>query len=363
MVGHDKLSRRRALQLGAAGLAGFSGLAGEASAVTGTWTAKRRLPTALSDFGSAVLGNKLYVFGGIVTGTGLRATNLAYSYTPSSNTWQAIPKLPQSLWGPCGVAAAGKVFSFGGAPPNSPYTTGTPPTDKIFVYRPGDGWTDLTATKGVKCPYPNWAMGGVYNPNDGLIYCMGGGTNVTDRESASTPTPDSSNPGRFDETRIWTFDPEKETVVNPDLARMPQAKRWPTAAIASVGGKSYVYAIGGYLGLKGATNTNFRFDPSTNKWSAMKPTPRAAYYNTRSNPVINNRIYLTHPFTGSSYLLATYAYNPETNTYDTNLRPPKYRRIGAGSGVIANTLYVVGGHTKPAKGKHLSTTYNEAFKP
>ena len=370
MVRDDLVSRRKALQLGAVGVVGVSGLVGEASAVTGTWAWKRHIPTALSDFGSAVLNGQLYIFGGIQTGIGLQATSLAYSYAPSTNTWQSIPNLPEPLWGQCGVAAAGKIFSFGGAPPYAPYN-GTPPTDKIFRYQPGDGWTDLTATNGVRCPYPNWAMGGVYNPKDGLIYCFGGGTNVTNRSSAVNHTPKSTNPGRFDETRIWTFNPQNETVVNPDLARMPVAKRWPTAAVATVGGKNYIYAIGGILGLDGTTSTNFRFDPTTKKWASMRPAPKAAYYNTRSNPVINNKIYLTHPFTGSSYLLATYAYNPVTNTYNTNLRPPKYRRIGAGSGVIGNKLYVPGGHTKSTTIKtstgtlsqHNATAYNEVFTP
>jgi hypothetical protein len=196
------------------------------------WTEKAPLPVVGSDAGGGVLGGKLYFFGGIETAVELDAVSRAFAYDPSAGSagaWERLPDIPRALWGLCGVATDDALYSFGGAPDNSPYEAG-PPSDAIFRYRPGDGWTDLTETTGVRCPYPNWVMGGVYNPADGLIYCVGGGTGAHDAPSATDHGFDGEDvPGTYDESRLWTFDPRTEQVADADLARMPRrnaGRRW-----------------------------------------------------------------------------------------------------------------------------------------
>ncbi|WP_076433409.1 Kelch repeat-containing protein [Haladaptatus litoreus] len=125
------------------------------TATAASWTAKASLPQVQSNMGAAVLDNILYIFGGIRTDNGLKTVSYTYGYNPtvgSQGQWTQFENMLAALWGTSGVAANGKVYSFGGAPADSPYTTGTPPTDKIYVFQPGSGWTDLTATKGVRCP-------------------------------------------------------------------------------------------------------------------------------------------------------------------------------------------------------------------
>lgn len=361
-------TRREAMKLGALGAAGLAGYASATTtsraAAQGAWARKAALPAAQSAAGGGVVNDRLYVYGGIRDGSGLRAVPWTYVYNAGTDRWQKLADMPAALWGNCGVSAAGKLFSFGGAPAYAPYN-GTPPTDSVFVYRPGGGWTNLTATKGVRCPYPNWAMSGLYNPTDGLIYCVGGGTNVTSRSSATAHGVRNSNPGRFDESRIWTFDPVAERVVGSDLARMPVAKRWPSVALATVSGKPYVYAVGGYLGVLGPTSSNFRFDPATRRWEVMRPAPRAGYYATRNDPVIDNEVYLTHGLFGTTnagYLLVCHRYDPESNAFETSLPAPSVRRASATDGVIGGTLYVAGGHVKPDS-FHDCTAANEALTP
>ena len=343
------------------------------SSAVGKWDEKALLPVVQSDAGSGVLDGKLYVYGGIKTAPGLDAVARAFSYDPTDSpagSWRRIEDLPQPLWGNCGIATNTALYSFGGAPQDGPYS-GPPPSDAIFKYAPDSGWENLTATQDVRCPYRNWVMKGLYNPADGLIYCLGGGTAVTDRESATDHGDDEEVPGSYDENRIWTYDPETDQVSNPDLARMPTAKRWITVALVEVDGQQYIHAIGGLLGTTGPTNSNFRYDIEAGRWERMEPIPRQGVYATHSNPVIRNQVYLTHGMfwegrsTIDRYKLAAHRYDPVADTFDTELSRPQHLRGGASCGVIDETLYVVGGHLKrfDEEGLHDAVAYNEAFTP
>jgi len=343
------------------------------SSVRGTWEEKAPLPVVQSDAGGGVLDGKLYFFGGIETATGLDAVTRAFAYDLTdgvNGSWDRIEDLPRALWGNCGVATDSALYSFGGAPQDAPYLE-EPPSDAIFKYTSDDGWEDLTSIQGVRCPYRNWVMKGVHNPVDGLIYCVGGGTAVTDRPSATDHGLDDQESGTYDESRIWTFDPATEQIRNPDLARMPEAKRWISVALVEVDEQQYIHAIGGLLGTTGPTDSNFRYDIAAGRWEWMQPTPRPGTYATHSNPVIQNEVYLTHGMfwedrsTIDRYELVAHRYDPVADSFSTDLPTPQYLRGGATCGVIDGNLYVVGGHLKrfDQNGLHDAVAYNESFTP
>lgn len=339
-----------------------------------SWSTGPDLPTPQSNMGGGVVDGSIYCFGGIESGESLPAVARTYRLDPaegSDGTWHQLEDAPRALWAPCGVTAEGKLYSFGGAPTDAPYGTGEPPSDEIFVYEPGEGWRDLTAETGVRCPYPNWAMGGAYDPDDGLIYLVGGGTDVTDRESASDHGVGTDDPGTYDESRVWTFDPTTEEVANPDLARLPEARRWPTVALVETDGETCLHAICGLFGVTGPTNDNLRYRVSTGEWESMTPAPRSGSYATTGNPIIDGTIYLTHGFfwedspSVDSYAAACHAYDPATDSFRTDLPSPGRLRGGAVDAVVGDTLYVVGGHVKryDQNGYHDCKTANEAFSP
>ena len=121
----------------------------------GEWAGNARLPQAQSAAGGGVLDGQLYYFGGFDSWPKLDATDRAFVYDPvagSEGEWDRIPDMPARLWAPCGVASESRIYSFGDAPPNSPYSTGEGPTDAIFAYGPGEGWRDLTSETGVRIP-------------------------------------------------------------------------------------------------------------------------------------------------------------------------------------------------------------------
>ncbi|WP_435075895.1 Kelch repeat-containing protein [Halococcus sp. AFM35] len=339
-----------------------------AATATG-WTEQTPLPVVGSDAGGGVLEGRLHFFGGIETGVGLAAVARTFAYDPTAGTrgaWERLPDLPRRLWGPCGVATDDALYSFGGAPTDGPYE-GDSPSDAVFRYRPGEGWTELD----VRCPYPNWVMGGVYNPKDGLIYCLGGGTGDHDAATATDHGSDGDVPGTYDERRLWTFDPAAEQVADADLARMPAAKRWPTVALFSVDDTQYLHAIGGLSGTTGPTDSNFRYDLDAGEFERAQSLPRSGTYATHSNPVIGGRAYLTHGMfwegesTVERYKPIAHRYDPVEDGFETDLPEPTHLRGGATSGVIDGTLYVVGGHIKrfEQNGLHDCVAHNEAYTP
>lgn len=368
--GGRRATRRAVLRAGGIGLASAVGVGtmGSSKAQSaGAWTERAPLPVAIADPGAGVLGGRLYSFGGFLSGEGLEATARTYRYTPRIDSWKRVQDMPNALWGPCGVRAGSKLFSFGGAPSDAPYN-GTPPSRDVYRYTRSDGWYDVTAETGVRCPYRNWGMAGVYNPDDGLIYCMGGGTNRTSRESATGHG--RTGLGSYDEYRIWTFDPTTERVVDPDLARMPEAKRWHTVALVkNAAGRTVIHAIGGELGTSGGTDSNLRFNPSFGTWREMTPAPRRGDYTPRHNPVIGGKVYLTHGrFWGSngvSYALVNDRYDPVSDSFTTGLARPSHERVKTADGVIKGTLYVAGGGVKlyDQNDFHRSQDAHEAFTP
>lgn len=330
------------------------------------WGEAARLPRAQSAAGGGVLDGRLYYFGGFASGEGLDATERAFVYDPaigSEGEWDRIADVPAELWAPCGVATDDRVFSFGGAPPDGPYD-GDEPTDAIYAYTPEEGWTDLTSETGVRCPYPNWAMTGVYDPASGSIYCVGGGTDVTDRSSATDHDTDSDSLGRYDESRIWTFDPASGTVADPDFARLPEGKRWATVGLLESNGGRYLHAIGGGRGVVGPTDSNVRVDLDSGAVTERTPAPRAGTFATTANPVLDGEIYLTHGRFGREYTTRSYRYDPAADEF-AEFPQPEHVRNRAVDGVIDGRLYVIGGHVKryEREGYHDATTHNEAFVP
>lgn len=335
------------------------------------WETTAPLPAAQSDAAGTVAEGQLYYLGGFTSGIEIDPVARAYRFDPSAGEdgrWDRIADMPRAVWGACGVAADGTVYSFGGAP-GSPYD-GDAPSDAILRYEPGAGWTDLTATRDIRCPYPTWGMRGAYNPADGLIYCVGGGTDVTDRESASHHG-GAPQPGTFDERRLWTFDPAKERVADPDRARMQQAKRWASVALVSVEDRPCLHAIAGRLGGSGPTNTNYRYDLEREEWSELTPAPLTGNYGTNSNPVVDNAVYLTHGISLAgdlsldSFALVNHRYDPVEDAFATDTATPAHPRTGPVDAVIDGRLHVVGGHVKryDRDGEHQCLTRHEVFTP
>ncbi|QCJ46281.1 galactose oxidase [Haloprofundus sp. MHR1] len=338
------------------------------------WRTETSVPVEQSDAGGGVVDGKLLYFGGFDSGVELNARTRTFLYDPAeggSGAWTRVEDMPKAVWGPCGVSANGRVFSFGGV--LTPAEGDNVPTDDIFVYEPGDGWRNLTAESGVRCPYTTWAMGGVYDPESGYIYCVGGGTGDTESDTATDHGTGGTTHWSFDEHRLWAFDPEAEEVVDDSLAQIPEAKRWPTVARVVVDGRTKIHALGGVKSTAGSTDSNFRYDPIDDEWEEAAPTPIPGHYATTNDPVVDNQLYLSHglfrendeSLSVDSFRSFCHRYDPEADEFDTSLPDEGTPRVGCVDGVIDGRLYVTGGHVKlyDEQGYHDCTTVASSFLP
>lgn len=326
------------------------------------WAEETEMPAAQSDIASGVVDGKLYCFGGIRSGQGLDATARGFVYDPTDGeggSWSGIPDLPKPLWGQCGVSDRERIFVFGGAPEDSPYQTNKPPTDEIFVFDPGDGWTNLSETAGVRCPYPTWVMQGVYNPHDGLIYNVGGA--VFEDENYG----DESN-------WVWRFDPDRCEVVDAPLTKLPTKRRWSSVGLVEIDGSPMLHVLAGQADQP--MQTNDRYDIEADEWQRMAQVPEPGIYAPNYDPVIGNRIYLTHglqwqpeeKLTNDAYERTCWEYDPVADSWNTDLATPRHRRAGgAADGVIDGTLFIAGGHQKryDSDNYHETKAYVESFTP
>jgi N-acetylneuraminic acid mutarotase len=83
---------------------------------TNHWSEGAPMPFAAGSSSSAVIGNQVYVAGGIV---GSSTTAQAARYTPATNTWQAIAPMPQGRNHAAAESDGAKMFVFGGRGPGS----------------------------------------------------------------------------------------------------------------------------------------------------------------------------------------------------------------------------------------------------
>jgi len=284
----------------------------------------------------ALVDGVLYSIGGILDDVGdersLQATDTVMAYDTTADSWDTdVPDLPRELWGMDAIGADGEVYAWGGAKAGAPFGAGkdTPEymSERIYRLVPGDGWEELDAT----------VPGGVlmesrslYNPHDGLVYVFGGAT------SASNNT-----------DRIWTFDPETESVVDAEWQTLPEASRWPSVGLVEVDATWYAHCLGGIAYDDDghyAVDTNTRYNLATGDRERMNSLPTGVARATGHDPVLDNVIYLLDGAQAT-------AYDPEADAFFDVQSIDEGLSFGA-HGVHDDELVVLGGHDKIEEGEH-----------
>jgi len=100
----------------------FAGVASDVSVTeaydpaANRWAMKAAMPTARSGLGYAVLGERLYVFGGEIARS--LPPNLVYpaveSYDPAANRWETYAPMPTPRHAPAAAAIGGKIYVVSG---------------------------------------------------------------------------------------------------------------------------------------------------------------------------------------------------------------------------------------------------------
>jgi N-acetylneuraminic acid mutarotase len=199
---------------------------------TNTWTTLASMPGGRYDGdGAGVINSQLYVAGGWTTASGLPQNSL-YMYDPPSNSWAALPTMPQLS----GCGATGVINS------------------KLYVTTPCNGFSGyynildvFDPVTGVWTSLPNSSSAHA-NPAFGVIngkfYVAGG----QDASFAYT-------------TVLEVYDPEANTWTT--LAPMPTGVINP--ASVALNGRLYVFG-----GNNGANVTTVQeYNPYTNAWQTL----------------------------------------------------------------------------------------------
>ena len=138
---------------------------------TEQWEDLTDKPTPVSNVNAVVLGEKIFVPGGITVGGG--TTSVLEVYDPRNDTWTTKKSLPSPLCDYALEAFEGKLYLFGGRDQNAF-------SEKVYSYDPiSDKWTEETSISHERAYFDSAQWGG-------KIYLLGGfdgTTNLTLAES------------------------------------------------------------------------------------------------------------------------------------------------------------------------------------
>ena len=124
-----------------------------------TWSALKEKPTAVYDASAAVIGEKIYVPGGIQEDGSL--TNVVEVFNPRKNEWEKCAELPVAISSYGLAAYEGQIYLFGGWDSEKPL-------DTVWRYDPtADAWYQAS-------PMPTARMHPAVLAEGGKIYVMGG---------------------------------------------------------------------------------------------------------------------------------------------------------------------------------------------
>lgn len=298
----------------------------------GSTKAVASMPTALSQFGTVVLGGKVITFGGQdVNGNPSAAVNV---YDPATNTWSAgAAPLPVARQGGAAVSLGNYAYLMGG------YAIGQTccETTDLLVYDPNASDQTKVWTAKAKMPIPRRLFSAV--TLNGKIYTLAGLAGRND-----TPT-----------NEVDVYDPATDSW--SQAAPLPETATVPFAGV--VNGKIYA--------ADSQWSHTYIYDPSTNQWNngAPFPTSFTARY-VGAGVVSNGRLYAFGGYTLDSCNNAFGSgmvayYDPSTDAWSPSA-PLLTGRGFLGAAPINSDVFVLGGELKETHGA-CGTTDNWPFPP
>ena len=309
--------------------------AGLAQMPPSPWKKGAPFPEPDEELYGVTVGGKLYVIGGWGEG---KARGACYEYDPESDKWTKKTSMPRPAHHAALAAYNGKIYVCGGfvAPEKSPLPIGAAwqPIDDVWEYDPAADSWKALA------PLPGKLGSAVAVEVFGKIHVIGGATTV---EGSKAPFFTFMGPCNVLNTN-YVFDPATDKWES----RKPMAVARNHAFAAAVNNR--IYVIGGRTGhgfILAATNTDMveEYDPANDLWSAPKermPTARSGGgYGTDGR-----RIYVAGGEVTTKQLVGAFrgieAYEPATNSW-TALPSMPMPRHGVAGAVIGNRFHLVSG--------------------
>lgn len=267
------------------------------------WRALPDAPTERLMMASAVLGDEIWVAGGMTHGETLATVQ---TYNAKTGVWADKPPLPIPLHHATAAAYRGEMVVIGGATDNL-----ADASNKVFAFR-GDKWEELPPLNRGRAA-PAAAVVG-----DKLVVVGG----QDDKQLvAQTEVFDG---------REWT-----------EAADLPT----PREHLAAVSDGVYVYTVGGRALSADENSAAFeRFDPASGNWETLPdmPTPRGSY----GAAYIDGRIVAVGGEEPTRVLATVEMYDTATRKWTTvaPINTPVHGQVVA---AVGSTLYCIGGADRP----------------
>ena len=260
------------------------------------WQSRDGLAVPRDDFVTAVVGEEIWVLGGMTGDRGNRLDSVEVFDTGTGSWRLSDVVMPEGLASFEGVAIDQRVFVFGGL------DKGSRPNDFAAVLDTATGrWRRLPPL-----PIPRYAH--TVTLHDGLIYVIGG-----------------EGPQGVVET-VHVFDPETErwTTGTP----MPH----PRGSHDTVSTPAGIYVLGGWLDA-GPTDLVQTYDPTTGEWAEAAPLPEPV--SRAGATALDGRLWVSyHDF---SAVLAL-----DEGTWSV-ANPLTQSRHGLGYVAVGGSIYGIGG--------------------
>ncbi len=232
---------------------------------TDMWSGKAAKPTAVSNVGAAVVGDRIYVPGGC-TGPA-NAIDRVEVYDPQGDVWTQAASMPLPVCAYAMAVAGNKIYVFGG-------WDGKSFVDRVLVYdTAADTWAK-------KRPMPVARGFSAAGALDGVIYVVGGYDGAS--EFADT----------------YAYNVAGDTWTQRAGMSMPRGGLGVTVV------NDRLYAIGG--GWENYLATNERYDPVSNSWTAFE-SPVLGQWRNLGVAVLGTEIYAVGGWNGD-YMAVNAAY-------------------------------------------------------
>lgn len=264
------------------------------------WQQRSGLSIPRDDFATAVVGHKIWVFGGMSGDRGARLDSVEV-YNTRTDTWRVADRpLPQGLASFEAAVIGDRVFVFGGLDEQSR------PSDFSAVFDTSAGrWRELPPL-----PVPRYAH--TVTVHDGVIYVIGG-------ETTSGPV-----------ASVDVFHPKAQTWSSG--AAMPRPRGSHDAVSTAAG----IYVLGGWLDF-GPTALVQSYDPRANRWARAEPLPEPV--SRAGATVLDGRVWVSlHEF---SFVL-----DLEEGAPWSPAAPLTVPRHGLGYVAVDDRIYAIGGCTE-----------------
>ena len=315
------------------------------------WEQVTKLPTLRTAKATAVVGDKIYLIGGINLDENLGGSAPPLSrvdvYDTQTNTWHQAAGMLTPRIGPRAAAFSSDIYVFGG------YIRMALPNElrKKTVYtKTVEAYDTRTNTWVKKRDMPTLRRSFGTAVVDGKIYIIGG--NVHNKQLGK----------QVSTGLVEVYDPLTERW--EPRADMPTKRGWINVAV--VDGK--IYVIGGYIlleqGLGLAVDRFSRrieeYNPKTNSWRRLPDLPTFKYAFT--TVVVNDEIYTIGGYdldNRDAYLDLVEVYNPRANRWRPSL--PMLTPKMTVAAVANGTIYLLGGSGDGPKGRNEFSPVVEAF--